>query len=132
MTTHRPERVADILRDLLARLVREEVRDPRVGFVTITEVKVSSDIRHARVYVSRLGDSAARAESLAALRHAAPFLRRELARRAGMRRTPELTFVEDEALATAFRIDDLLDEIRDDRPGDGAADPGPGPKNDPE
>jgi len=123
VTTHRPERVADVLRDVLALLLREEVRDPRVGFVTITEVKVSPDLRHARVYVSRLGDAGERAASIVALNHAVPYLRREVARRAGLRRTPDLAFVEDTVLASGFRVDHLLDEIRDqgatDEPGEG-------------
>lgn len=125
MTTHRPERVADVLRDVLARLVREELRDPRVGFVTITEVKVSPDLRHARVYVSRLGDPAERDASVSALNAATAFLRREIARRARLRRTPDLLFVEDEALASGFRVDDLLDGIRRDGPEDDAGDPQP-------
>lgn len=129
MTTHRPERVADVLRDVLAHLIREEVRDPRIGFVTITELHVSPDLRHARVYVSRLGGAADRAASLVALNHAVPFLRREVARRAALRRTPDLVFVEDAALETGFRVDHLLDEIRREAPADEPAEDPPPPRS---
>lgn len=128
VTTHRPERLAELILDILARLVREELRDPRIGFVTLTGVRVSADLRHARVFVSRLGVAAERAASVAALNGAAPFLRRALALQARLRRTPDLAFVEDTSLETGFRVDHLLEEIEKDRPaapddGDGA---GPG------
>ena len=110
MTGHRGERVADLVRAELARALREEVRDPLLGFVTLTEVHLAPDLRSARVYVSVLDRDAER--TLAALRRIAPFLRRVLARRAGLRYTPELRFVFDPSLATGSRIDELLREAR--------------------
>ena len=116
MTTHRPERVADVTREHLARLLREELRDPRVGFVTITDVRVSPDLRHARVFVSQLGPATDRLASVAALNRAVPFLRRELARIALLRRTPEIIFEEDPTLESGARVDHILDELRRDQP----------------
>ena len=114
MTTHRAKRVADLVRDRLSEIVARELRDPRVGFVTVTAVEVSSDLRHARVFVTTLGSGAERAASLAALNHAAPFLKRSLAQRTRLRRTPDLRFVEDTAVARGSRIEALLAEMRDD------------------
>ena len=128
MTTHRAERVADVVRDILARVVREQVRDPRVGFVTITEVRVSADLRHARVFVSSLNDEE-RDHAVDALNHAAGFLRRELAREARLRRVPELRFQPDAAMEQGRRVEDLVREIRKSRgeendPGGGERDGG--------
>jgi len=108
MTGHRGERVADLIRAELARALREEVRDPLLGFVTLTAVRLSSDLRSARVYISVLDRDAER--TLAALRRATPFLRRTLAHGAGLRFTPDLRFVFDPSLATGSRIDELLRE----------------------
>jgi len=104
----RAERVADRIRDDLARLLREQVRDPDVGFVTLTAVELSSDLRHARVFVSMLGDET---RSLEALRRATPFLRRALARESGLRFVPRLRFAADRSAATGSRVDQLLAEV---------------------
>ena len=116
----RAERIGERIQAELARLVREELRDPRVGFVTLTGVDVTADLRHAKVYVSVLGDDME--ETLKALGHATPFLKRELARQAGLKHTPSLRFVEDRSIRGARRVEDLLEEIsetRDDVPEDG-------------
>ena len=117
---NRAERIGERIQVELARLLLEELRDPRVGFVTLTGVEVSPDLRHAKVYVSVLGDDLE--PTLKALEHATPFLRRELARHAGLKYTPSLRFLEDRSIRGARRVEDLLDEIaeqRDDNPGDG-------------
>ena len=119
MTHRRPERVADQIRQILAQLLREEVRDPRVGFVTITEVRLSSDLTHARVYVSAIKDPD---ECLRGLERATAFLRRGLASRAGLRFTPELRFLIDESVAGGFRIQSLLDDAGVGDSGDGGDD----------
>jgi ribosome-binding factor A len=125
MTHHRSERVGDRVREELARLLTEEVGDPRVGFVTITEVDLSPDMRHARVYVSVLGQD--QQTALQALRRATPFLRRGLARRSGLRFTPELRFSIDASVSTGHRVEDLLREIRNDRTDAAEPDPEPEP-----
>lgn len=108
MSGHRAERVADQVREILSRLLREELRDPRVGFVTVTDVALSPDLKNARVFVSFLhGD---RETALATLNRAAGFLRRALAREAGLRFTPLLKFEEDTSIDRGFRVDELLRE----------------------
>lgn len=121
MTGHRAERLADAIRGILARVLREEMRDPRVGFVTITGVELSADLRHAEVYVSRLGSPGEKAACLVALNRAASFLRRAIAREADLKRTPDLVFLEDSALESGFRVEDLIDQIHRDR-GDASED----------
>jgi ribosome-binding factor A len=111
MTIRRPERVADIIRLELARVLREDVRDPRVGFVTLTDVQLSPDLRSARVFVSTLDDQDEQS-TLEALERATPFIRRALARSAELRFTPRLQFVFDGSLATGSRVESLLKEIR--------------------
>lgn len=105
----RADRIGERIQTELARLIRENLRDPRVGFVTLTGVEVSKDLRHAKVFVSVLGDSLE--DTLRALEHATPFLKRELGRSAGLKYTPTLRFLEDLSIRGARRVEDLLDEI---------------------
>jgi ribosome-binding factor A len=119
----RVERVNEQLRQEIALLIRAEVRDPRIGMVTVTEVKASPELDHARVYVTVLGDEQEQTESVAALQRAAPFLRGQLGRRLHMRRIPELHFQLDTVLEQATRIELLLREVRPEPElGDGDAD----------
>jgi ribosome-binding factor A len=113
MTSHRSGRIADLIRHELANVLREEVRDPRLGFVTVTSVDLSPDLRNARVFVTVLGQD--EQQALRALKRATPFLRRSLAVRAGLRYTPELNFLFDSSVATGSRVEDLLREIDEDR-----------------
>ena len=132
MTHHRPDRVADLIRGILARLLREEVRDPRIGFVTVTDVQMSPDLRHARVFVSILDDDSQ--PTFAALKRALPFLRRSLARSSGLRYTPQLHLVVDESIATGFRMESILDEAHDSETAahdEVAEDTAPSPDEDP-
>lgn len=112
MRTHRRERTAERLQAVLARLVREEIRDPRLGFTTVTGVRMSADLEHAIVYVSRLGSETERRDALSALRHARGYLRRALAREAGLRHTPDLRFEWDEAIERGARIEEILVDLR--------------------
>ena len=118
---NRAERVGERIQVELARLIRAELRDPRVGFVTLTGVTLSPDLRHAKVYFSVLGDETA--ETLAALEHATPFLRHQLARTAGLKHTPSLLFLVDSSIVGAQRIESILDDLDldpDADDGDGA------------
>ncbi len=103
----RTERVSEEFREILAESI-QALKDPRVGFVTVTGVKVSQDLRVAWVFYTVLGDEKARAGTRAALRSAAPHLRRELGRQVRLKVTPELRFEEDELLSQGERIDHLL------------------------
>jgi ribosome-binding factor A len=109
LSGHRAERVADLVQRIVARSLGE-LRDPRVGFVTVTAVRMSPDLRHATVYFTVI-DPDAHAVTEDGLRHAAPFLRRALSRDATLRRTPELHFVYDETAESARRVEGLLHEL---------------------
>ena len=110
MTGRRPERLAEQIKEEVSLIIAGEVEDPRVGFVTVTDAKLTPDLRYAKIYVSVLGTEAEVKESLAALKHAAGFIRTQLGAVLRMRRTPELHFVYDETYETAARIEELLSE----------------------
>lgn len=108
----RPEKVAHLMRREVADIVRNRIRDPRVGsWVSVTDVEVTQDLSFARVYVTVLGDEPTRARALDALAHAAPFVRHELAPRLGLREVPELRFEYDTSLDRGARVDELLRRI---------------------
>lgn len=107
----RGDRVAAQLQRELANLLRFELKDPRIGWVTVHAVEISRDLAVAKVFLGFLEEGAATRESLAALKHSTPFLRRELGRRMKMRVVPELRFVRDESLERGLRISQLLHEI---------------------
>ena len=107
-------RVDEAVRAVLSDAISKLLKDPRVGFVTVTAVKTSPDLRHARVYVSVLGDEQARAASLEGLRSAHGFLQSRVASELTLKRTPELTFEYDDTVDRAARINELLSEQTDD------------------
>ena len=111
--SHRAERVADVIRRELGLLLERDVKDPRVGFVTITRVDLTRDLRNARVAVTILGDAEQRKKSLAGLAAAHGFLRRELAHRLELRHTPEIEFYLDASLESEQRIEELLQQIKE-------------------
>src|SRR5437870_11462132 len=114
MRTRRVERINDLLRDELSELIGRELKDPRLaGLISITEVETTSDLRHARVFVSVFGSDEERESSLAALRNASGFLRREVAQRITLRHMPELEFRLDSSLEHGDRILRLLKEVAD-------------------
>jgi len=107
----RTRRVADQIQRELAELVRDEVRDPRVGSVTVSEVRVTRDLAHARVLVTQLGaEREASLEMVEALNHAAGFLRTQLARRLRLRTVPALHFEHDDSFDRGARLSRLIDE----------------------
>jgi ribosome-binding factor A len=108
----RPARVGDQLRVELSTLLAREVKDPGIGFTTLTHVDVSPDLQVARVYYTTLGDQAARKNTARALERAGPFLRRQIAQRLRLRRAPELHFHYDESIERQERVEQLLNEIR--------------------
>lgn len=111
MTNYRIGRVAEQMKKELADIIRNEIKDPRVGFVTVTRVEVSSDLGYARVYVSVLGPDESGAQSLQALNKASGFIRSELGRRIRLRHTPEIGFKLDQSIAHGVRISRLLTEL---------------------
>jgi len=109
MTSDRMRRVDEAVRQVLSDAVAQDLQDPRIGFVTMTSVKTSSDLRHARVYVSVFGDEPQRADTLAGLESARGALQRRLARELRMKNTPALEFVYDDTTDRAMRLEDILD-----------------------
>ena len=102
-------RVNEAVREVLSSRIAEGLKDPRIGFVTVTSVETSPDLRHARVYVSVLGNDEARAETLAGLQNAHGPLQSALARELRMKHTPELKFVYDDTVDKGMRINELLE-----------------------
>jgi ribosome-binding factor A len=112
MASTRQQRVQQMLVEEVSDILRREVKDPRIGFVTITGADVSPDLRHARVYFTILGTEEQQADGLAGLKSAARFIRREFGRRADLRTAPEIEFRIDTAIAHGVRIFDLLEQIK--------------------
>lgn len=105
----RTRRVGEQMQRLLALLIRDEVKDPRVGMVTVSAVHVTRDLSHAKVFVTLLGDESKREETLQVLRHAAGFLRSALARQMEMRTVPQLQFTYDDSIEEGTRLSALID-----------------------
>jgi ribosome-binding factor A len=108
MAGGRMRRVDEAVREVLGDAISTDLKDPRVGFVTVTAVQTSRDLRHARVYVSVLGDEPARAETLAGLRSAHGFLQSAISHQLKLKHTPTLTFEYDETVERAARLTELL------------------------
>jgi ribosome-binding factor A len=111
-SSRRPEQMAETLRQVITETLAREVRDPRVGFVTVTSVLVSNDLSHARVLVSVPGEEPEKTRALDGLQSAAGFLRSRAARTLTTRSVPELHFELDRGLEHALRINELLNTIR--------------------
>lgn len=107
----RPRQVGDLIRAELARLLREELRDPHIGFATITDVVMAPDLRSARVFVSVYGDEAQFATTVGALNRARGHLRGLVGRNCGLRYAPELHFAEDHAIERGARVEELLRKL---------------------
>jgi ribosome-binding factor A len=110
MSGSRMRRVDEAVRAVLSDAITQEIKDPRVGFVTVTAVKTSPDLRHARVYVSVLGDDETRADSLVGLNSAHGFLQRRVASELRLKHTPALEFAYDDTVDRGMRLTELLDE----------------------
>jgi ribosome-binding factor A len=108
---YRRERINETIKEVISELILYQIKDPRVGMVTITGARISSDLSSARVYFSVMGDEAVRAESLAGLKSAANFLRRQIGQELDLRMSPELNFVYDNSLDRAERIERKLRDV---------------------
>lgn len=118
MSGTRMRRVDEAMRAVLSDAISKDLKDPRVGFVTVTGVKTSPDLRHARVYVSVLGDEHVRQASIEGLRSAHGFLQRRVADELTLKHTPALVFQYDESVDRGMRITQLIDsELGDPQEG---------------
>ncbi len=114
MSSGRMRRVDEAIRQVIGDALAADLKDPRVGFVTVTDVKTSADLKHARVYVSVFGPEIDREQTLAGLRHAHGFLQGRIAGELRLKRTPALEFSYDDTSERAMRIDALIDEVTGD------------------
>jgi len=122
----RPDRVGEQIREEISSLLLREVRDPGIGLVTLTRVKVSPDLQLVRVYYTLMGDAKAREATRRALERATPFLRRQIGSRIRLRRVPELRFQFDESVEHQERIERILLDLQEERKA--RADEGPEPQ----
>jgi ribosome-binding factor A len=115
MQGRRVGRIEEQIRIEVSDILEREIHDPRVGMTTVTGVKISTDLRHAKIFVTALGGDDDRKRAIQGLRSAASFVRRSLSKRLHhLKRIPELTFDYDESVEKAIRIEQLLDQIRSD------------------
>jgi len=111
----RARRVGELVREEIAKLLTQGIKDPRVGFVSVMDVRMSPDLRYANVYVSLYGDEKAQKSSIIALRNASGWMRRELGKHLRMRMTPEIRFFPDETLDRVYQLEEVIHEIHEDR-----------------
>lgn len=116
-TSRRVSRVAALIKREVSQMLLQDIKDDRVGagMVSITEVDVSGDLQHAKIFVSIYGTEEARAETMAGLTSATGFVRSELGHRIRLRRTPEVIFVEDRSLERGTRMISLLEQLSEER-----------------
>jgi ribosome-binding factor A len=115
MATPRMRRINEVLREVIGSAISTELSDPRIGFVTVTSVDTSPDLRSAKVHVSVLGDEGAREEALAGLRSSHGILQSKVAAETRMKRTPTLSFHYDPTIERGMRISRLLEEDDEER-----------------
>jgi ribosome-binding factor A len=113
MDDARTRRLAERIAKIVAELLERRIKDPRLGFVTVTEARLTGDLREAKVYYTVLGDAAEREESAAALHSATGIIRSEVGRLIGLRHTPSLEFIADALPQDAQRIDELVATVRE-------------------
>ena len=113
---HRQEKLGELITAEVSDLLRTRVKDPRVGFVSITHVELSGDYRHAKIFVSVMGNEEEQASTMKALKHATGFLRHELASRLTLRYMPEIVFKLDTSIEQGARILDLIREVASEKP----------------
>lgn len=115
MTNVRVYRVGEQLKKELSDIFQRELKDPRIGFLTVTHVDVTGDLQQAKVYISVLGDEQEKEETLNAIAKASGFIRSEVGKRIRLRHTPELSFHFDESIEYGSKIEKLLEELNKDK-----------------
>lgn len=112
MSQLRANRVSEQMKKELGEILTRKIKDPRVGFVTVTDVEVTGDLQQAKVYISVLGDEKQKKDTLLGLAKAKGFIRSEIGQRIRLRKTPELTFEYDEAYEYGNRIETILRDLK--------------------
>lgn len=112
--SHRANRVGEQMKKELSDIIGRKIKDPRIGFVTVTDVQLTGDLQQAKVYISVLGDEEQRENTLKGLAKAKGFIRTEVGQRIRLRKTPEIIFEFDESVDYGNRIENLLHQIHQD------------------
>jgi ribosome-binding factor A len=112
----RTEKVQEFIKQEISQLILTGLKDPRIGFVTVTRVEVTGDLRHAKVLISLMGSAEQKAATLQGLQRALGFMRAEVGKRLQLKMAPDLSLVVDESLDHSVRIQKLLDEIKQEEP----------------
>lgn len=118
----RSDRVADLLHKEICEMLLKEVKDPRIGFITITGVELSSDLKMAKIFYTTLGSPDQVSDSGRALQRITPFIRKHLGKRLRLRSTPDIIFRYDKSLEYGARIDSILDHLKGDQAPGGLED----------
>ncbi len=116
----RPDKVGEVVKEEISRMLLREIKDPRIGFVTITKVRVSKDLRLVKVYFSVLGDQSVKEDCLRGLKSATGFVRRELGRRLRLRYVPDIVFSFDPSLEHMSRLAELIHQIHEEEKSEDA------------
>jgi len=123
MSSRRAQKAAEAIREVVSMAILAELQDPRIRDVTVTYVEVSADLRHAKVYVSVMGDETRQNLSLRGLQSAAGFLQSKIAKRIDLRYTPRLNFILDQGVKRSIEISQILDRLLPDKKDSNLADP---------
>lgn len=111
----RQKRVGELVREEIAKIIQSDLKDPRIGFTSVMAVRMSADLRYAKVYVSLLGSDSEKKSSLVGLQRSAGWIRREIGKRLRLRYTPEVRFYEDTTLDDVFHLEEVFKQIHEDR-----------------
>ncbi|MCG8513161.1 MAG: 30S ribosome-binding factor RbfA [Halanaerobiales bacterium] len=121
MTKQRAQRLSELLKKEISEIILREVKDPRIGFVSVTGIDVSGDLRHAKVFVSVYGNKQERSDTMAGLEKATGFIRKLLAERINVYHTPELLFRYDDSIQHGVHINELLEKVKNEQEERGEA-----------
>jgi ribosome-binding factor A len=113
MSTPRIARLRELFKEETSAILQRQLRDPRIGFVSVTDVELSHDLRHAKIFVSIFGDAAEKTRTMQALTNAQGYVRTELARRIRLRYIPQVAFRMDESIERGARVNQLLRQVSD-------------------
>lgn len=118
MAEHRSQRLRELVKEEFGSILQKELKDPRIGFVSVTDVEVSNDYSHVKIFVSIMGDAEAKKATMEGLESAKGFIRTELGKRIRLRHTPEVHILADNSIEHGSRIFELLEEVKKEK-GDG-------------
>jgi ribosome-binding factor A len=118
MGEHRQERLRELIKSEFGQILQRDLKDPRIGFVSITDVELSNDFSHVKIFVSIMGNDEAKRLTMEGLESAKGFIRTELGKRIRLRHTPEVHLIADNSIERGSRIFELLEEVKKDQGGD--------------